>query len=199
MSKQHLIILGKYPKEGNVKTRLGEKIGHPKAVKFYKQCAEKIFSQIEKIQNQVTPYFYYGNKEDKEAIAKWVSQKFMLMEPQSNDIEEHLLNAFTDRFNDCAQKVVSIATDVPKLSVKIIEEAFKVLDEYDVVIGPDHKNGFYLFGIKKMYPLVFQYQYKNKNNMVNEEIGRLKILGLKYFILPVMMDIDTHEDLKSAY
>lgn len=195
MISQQLIILGKFPKEGNVKTRLGQTIGHNGAVKIYKRCAEKIFTEISQITDQVTPFFYYGNSSDQQLIETWVGDKFICVPPNTVDIEEHLLTAFTERFSQGAKKVVSIATDVPNLTAKIILEAFQALEKYDVVIGPDHKNGFYLFGIKQLYLGVFQHQYQNKDQMVPEEIARIKQLGLNYYVLPTLVDIDTNEDL----
>lgn len=198
MSKSALIILGKFPKKGNVKTRLAQTLGEEKAVEIYKQCAEKVFFEIQQLRNEIPPFFYYGNVEDKSAIKEWIGDKFSCIDPKSNDIEKHLLNAFTEKFEDGAKKVVSIATDVPGLTAEIIREAFKNLENHDVVLGPDHNGGFYLFGIKKFYPGLFEYKYKNPENMFNEEIERIKSFGLSYHILPELIDIDTHEDLKSS-
>ncbi len=197
MTKQALIILGKYPKTGNVKTRLAQKIGDKEAVDFYKNCCEYIFSEVEKIQDSITPYFYFGNKPDHQEIKDWIGEKFICIPPQHNNIEKHLHSAFAERLSEGASKIVSIATDVPMLSSEIILQAFKALDTYDVVLGPDHKNGFYLFGLKRFYPEVFEYQYQDRNNMFNEEVERINSLGLSYYILPALIDIDTEEDLKS--
>lgn len=159
--KQTLIILGRFPKVGNVKTRLAKDIGEKKAVLFYKNCAENIFLEIEKLDNTKL-FFYYADFKNKLEIKNWVGKKFECIDPKFSDIEKNLHYAFSNCFKLGFEKVVSVATDVPQLSTKIIDQAFKALDKNDVVIGPDNDGGFYLFGVKKFYPNLFNFKYLDK-------------------------------------
>lgn len=190
-----LIILGKFPRKGNVKTRLAKDIGDKKAVLFYKKCAEGIFKKVKLLENTKI-YFYYSDINDKENVNKWIKETFECVDPKSSDIEQNLLFAFENSFSSGAKKVVSIATDVPSISEELINQAFDKLNKFDVVIGPDNDGGFYLFGIKKFYPGLFTYKYQDRLNMVKEEIGRIKSFGLSVYVLPSLIDVDSLYDLE---
>lgn len=195
-TEKALIILGRYPREGRVKTRLSKDLGNKEASKFYKSCTEHIFSEIEKLPRYIIPFLYYADIKDKKQVNIWINEKFIIVDPKFLNIEKNLKYAFEVCFKNNFKKVVCIATDVPNLSGEIILQAYDALENTDVVIGPDHSGGFYLFGIKKFYPELFTYNYKDRSKMVLEEIERIKSFNLSYFLLPQLIDVDTIEDLE---
>ena len=45
------------------------------------------------------------------------------------------------------------------VEIQIRENIFKKLDKNDVVIGPATDGGYYLIGLKKLHPKIFQNKY----------------------------------------
>ncbi len=192
--KNDLIILGRYPREGLVKTRLGHNIGYRQAAKFYEVCLEYLISEIEKLKG-VSSYFYYADKKDKSQVNRWLKDKKITpVTPSTTDVNKHLSDAFAQRFSKGAKKVISVGSDIPDVSAELITKAFGFLDKYDLVIGPDHGGGIYLFGCKKVYPELFSGDYSN--GVWEGTFSQIKKLGVSYKTLPVLIDVDTLQDLK---
>ena len=196
-----LVILGRFPSEkGQVKTRLAEDLGVEKAVSLYRSWIERIFKEALTLPDNYNIYFCYSDINDKDEVEKWVSEisgnRIICEEPSSENIELNMYYIFTRRLSQGSRKVVSIASDLPSIKAENILEAFRLLDEVNVVFGPDQRGGFSLFGIKdRLYPRLFRYEYHDKHNIVYEEIRRIKNYDLKYVVLPPIADVDTKDDL----
>lgn len=192
--KQALIILGKYPKAGTVKSRLAKEIGEEDAVKFYKACAEYDFGQIDALPEDIKIFFLCSNKKDMENIRKWTKDKYKLIQPQSSDINHNILVSFITIFKLGYKKVVTVATDLPDLTTGIILKALGELDKNDLVIGPDNDGGIYLYGQTENHPEVFDIP---KNFPVFESVlKKAKKSNLKIKILKKLIDVDTKNDLE---
>lgn len=90
-------------------------------------------------------------------------------------------------------QAIIFGTDVPGLSHKVFEAAVAQLDTYDVVLGPSKDGGYYMVGMKKPQPAIFQdvqwstptVLLKTLNKAREYEIAIPDPLGL-----PELMDID---------
>ncbi len=89
-----------------------------------------------------------------------------------------------------------ISSDCIELTQEIILKAFDLLKTNDVVIGPANDGGYYLLGIKKLYPQLFINKQWSTEDVYETTIRDFKESELKYFELPVLIDIDTEEDWK---
>lgn len=192
--KQALIILGKYPKKGSVKSRLAKEIGEDNAAKFYKDCAEYIFGQIDTLPEDIKIFFLCPHKKDMENIRKWTKDKYELIQPQSSDINHNILVSFITIFKLGYEKVITVATDLPDLTTQILSKALNELNSNEIVIGPDNDGGIYLFGQTKSHPELFNIP---KNQQVFDSVyKRAKQYGLKIKILKKLIDVDTKKDLE---
>ena len=106
-----------------------------------------------------------------------------------------MYNAFKDLFGQWAEKVVIIGTDCKELQTDIIVEAYKKLDQADVVIGPANDGGYYLLGMKSLYKELFFNKIWSSENVLLDTILDLKKLKINYELLPVLNDVDHKEDL----
>lgn len=193
--EQALIILGKYPTIGKVKSRLSKEIGEIKASNIYKQWLENLFKETSEIKN-ITLFFLYSDLGDKKDISNWLeNSNILLVDPFSNDIEENLTQGFEYIFSLGFKKVISIASDVPGLSTEIIKDSFNSLSLFDVVIGPDKSGGIYLYGAKNHYPELFESENRDGSKIFDETIKIIKEKKLSYLCLEKLIDVDTKKDL----
>ncbi|AFH49681.1 Hypothetical protein IALB_1975 [Ignavibacterium album JCM 16511] len=189
-----LIIFLRFPKTGEVKTRLAKTTSTDFAVKFYKSCAENIVKNVKKISG-INRFAFYSNEDEKEKITKWLGSKLFYSPQQGADLGTRMKNAFQKVFSTGAKKAIIIGTDVPDLSIDIITNAFNLLDSNDAVIGPAKDGGYYLLGIKKMYSELFDGIEYSTDKVFSETLDRMEKLNLSYQLLPELQDIDTEEDL----
>jgi len=137
---------------------------------------------------------YYSDYIDTED--GWMRELYKKGLQKGLDLGERMHRAFKQQFHHSFNKVCIIGSDNPEISEAIINEAFRRLDDHDVVIGPSSDGGYYLLGLKEDLPNLFIDKKWSTDAVLSDTISILEDRKLRYFKLPVLSDIDTEEDLK---
>jgi len=119
------------------------------------------------------------------------------LEPQPDgDLGQKLRQAFVRAFGEGRQRVVSVGTDCPDLSVDLLREAFDHLKkDKTVVVGPATDGGYYLIGLSERCDALFQDIDWSTSKVLSQALQRAKDAGFKVHKLPTLSDIDTPSDL----
>jgi rSAM/selenodomain-associated transferase 1/rSAM/selenodomain-associated transferase 2 len=197
--KNAIIIFAKYPKHGNVKTRLAKTLGENVATKFYISCASHVFEESLKLKKTIVPFLFYPDQEQSDELKNWAGGKFIYKIQNGVDLGQRMSNAFAEVFKNNFEKVLIIGTDIPDLSSGLINQALSELDKNDIVIGPSTDGGYYLLGMKKFHPDLFNNLQWSSEEVLNNTLNIVNQQDLKFSLLPELMDIDTEEDLKIWY
>ncbi|PKL89677.1 MAG: hypothetical protein CVV23_04190 [Ignavibacteriae bacterium HGW-Ignavibacteriae-2] len=195
-NRASVILFTRFPTEGKVKTRLASTVGNYYAALFYKIIAKKIISDVKLVKN-IYQYIFYSEKTERNKIKNWLGRNFFYHNQVGDDLGERMKFAFEKVFSHGAQKVIIVGTDIPEISKRVIENAIDLLDTNDTVIGPSKDGGFYLLGMKKYYPALFDGIKYSTDSVFSKTIEKSKGLNLKLSLLPELMDIDTESDLIS--
>lgn len=187
-----LIVFIKNPEKGKVKTRLAKTIGDEKALQVYMSLLRITFDAIRNV-NCNKAIFSTGFGQNSVQIGDHGYLKFVQW---GNGLGEKMSNAFQTGFIANYKKVLVIGSDCPEISNAIIVDAFRLLDENEVVIGPAADGGYYLIGMKKTHPGLFTNKNWSTDSVLAETIADLKKTGLTYKLLPVLSDVDEEDDLK---
>jgi len=99
-------------------------------------------------------------------------------------------------FLNNSQKVVIMGSDSPGLPESNILRAFIELDEKDLVLGPTYDGGYYLIGLKKFCPEIFENVQWSTGSVFETTLLKAKELNKKCAVLDHWHDIDRPEDLK---
>ena len=103
-------------------------------------------------------------------------------------------HAFEMAFKEGYEKVVIVGSDLFDLKVVHIENAFKSLENHDLVIGPSLDGGYYLLGMKVMHPAVFKNKRWGTDSVLETTLKNLEQKNVK--LLEALNDIDTFDDLQ---
>jgi len=136
---------------GKVKTRLAKIIGDESALNIYKFLLNHTQKTIRDIACDKAVY-YSVKVRDKDI---WDATLYSKHLQQGKDLGKRMYNAFQDAFSEGYKKVVIVGSDLYDLQPKHIENAFKKLDSYELVIGPAEDGGYYLLGMKTMHSQIF--------------------------------------------
>lgn len=190
MSKA-LIIFIKNPVLGKVKTRLAATVGDITAFEVYK----KLLNHTQKITLLIDAdkFLFYAdfiNRED-----RWPNDRFIKHLQKGNDLGERMCNAFENTFLNKYQKVIIIGSDCIDLSASVIEDAYKLLNNSDVVIGPAKDGGYYLLGMKNPHQCLFKNVSWSTSQVLKQTLSICKGHHLNYSLLPTLTDIDVENDL----
>jgi rSAM/selenodomain-associated transferase 1 len=188
-----LMIFIKNPELGKVKTRLAKSIGHEKALNVYHLLLDhtlKITSTIKT--DKAVFYSDYINEND-----IWREGEFKKLLQKGEDLGEKMSNAFIDAFKMGYKRVVIIGSDCFELNEGILNNAFKILEENEVVIGPANDGGYYLLGLQKYHKQFFENKTWSTENVLLETLHDLSNLSLSFKLLPALSDIDEEKDLNN--
>lgn len=188
-----LIIFVKNLELGKVKTRLAKSIGDEQALNVYHKL---LLYTKEVVKNlNADKAVYYSEHIDNNDL--WDNMLFRKHLQQGEDLGEKMQNAFADAFAQGKQRVIIIGSDCLELETYMIKEAFAVLDNNDVVLGPAKDGGYYLIGMTTFLPTLFEGKNWSSDDLLMDTILDLKKMNAKYYLLKTLNDIDTIEDLKA--
>ncbi|MFN3533311.1 MAG: DUF2064 domain-containing protein [Candidatus Brocadia sp.] len=90
---------------------------------------------------------------------------------------------------------IIIGTDCPEIDAPLIEDAFELLKEKDVVIGPCNDGGYYLLGMSRFVHDLFADIPWSTDRVFDRTMEKIQKNNLSCSILKTLADIDTQEDL----
>lgn len=189
-SKNALIIFVRNPELGKCKTRLARTIGEEKALEIYKQLLQHTASIAKDI--KADRYVFYSEHIKRDDL--WDTRIFRKKLQQGNDLGERMYNAFTEVLGMGYQKAIIIGSDLLDLDADLANNAYSQLDHHDVVLGPATDGGYYLLGLKKLYPKVFRHKEWGTSSVAKATLKDLE--NCNVHLLKELNDIDTFEDLQ---
>ena len=189
--KNLLIIFTRNPVLGKVKTRLAKTVGDKTALDIYTFLLKK--TKEITLDSPCDKVVYYSEKIIKNDI--WNCNSFRKEVQSGEDLGAKMKNSFYDAFENNYRKVVLIGSDIYDLESYHINEAFKKLDTNDVVIGPALDGGYYLIGLKKIHPKIFDNKKWGSSTVRKDTLKNLEKVDVH--LLPILNDVDVIEDIEN--
>ncbi|HTE23839.1 TIGR04282 family arsenosugar biosynthesis glycosyltransferase [Flavitalea sp.] len=186
-----LIIFTKNPIHGQVKTRLATTIGNDKALAVYKQLIHYTIEITDQL--PVPKFIFYSDSIEPDD--NWSNNIYSKKLQSGAGLGEKMKNAFSDLFTQGYSRVLIIGTDCPELSPAIITAAFDSLNNHDIVIGPARDGGYYLLGMKKLYPGLFDNISWSTDQVLQQTLLACAQSRLSNLLMEELSDIDTEKDL----
>jgi len=198
MRDRSLVLLFlKSPEKGRVKSRLAKVIGEDRALEIYKRLVCDTLDKLDSNDKHFKICFY--PPESDEVVRDWLGDSYSYRPQYGNDLGERMHNAFVEAFSTGREKVLLIGSDIPGLSVSLIDEAFISLDSNGAAIGPANDGGYYLIGFNRpaFLPGIFQGIEWGTDSVYLHTMDVLKRKGTGVHVLKMLTDVDTYEDLLS--
>ncbi|MFN7117236.1 MAG: TIGR04282 family arsenosugar biosynthesis glycosyltransferase [Saprospiraceae bacterium] len=185
-----LLIFIKNPVIGKVKTRIAETAGAVRALQIYLELLRHTRELALQVDSQrLLCYSDFIDETD-----NWHPADFQKQLQQGNDLGERMRHAFALAFAQGASKAIIIGSDCVALTGAIIEAAFRKLEEYPFVIGPTPDGGYYLLGMNRFEPSVFDNIQWSTEAVLPTTLQRIQTLQQACFLLPELPDIDFEAD-----
>lgn len=186
-----LIIFVRNLEKGKVKKRLAKSIGDDKSLEVYKYLLEHTKDITVSCKYNLfvfySHYIHINDVFDDNIFSKHLQE--------GNDLGEKMSNAFSKVFELGLKNICIIGSDCYELQTETLHQAFDKLHQNDVVLGPSRDGGFYLLGMKKLYPDFFTSKEWGTSTVLDDTLQTINNLGLTCAQLDELNDIDTIEDL----
>ena len=188
-----LYVIARAPRPGFAKTRLGRTIGHDRAVALYRAFLQDLAARFSN--SPFTPGWYVTPPDAWPEISAITGESGRVIFQGDGDLTERQIDLFRGAGDRGEEKTVLIASDSPHLEVAVVAEAFRRLEEDDLVFGPTLDGGYYLIGMRGYHDVL-----EGVPMSVGTELGgitaRARLSGLSVGLLEPTFDVDVVEDLK---
>lgn len=187
--KVALLVFIRNPEYGKVKTRLAAELGDDKALSIYL----KLLGYTKELasSSHLDTYVYYSD---------WIEENDMWngcnkRQQHQGDLGDRMREASFEVFNEGYDGVILIGSDCAEITNQHISEAIEALEKEQVVIGPAKDGGYYLLGMRSLFPEIFENMPWSQPNLLDETLKVLHDHPTK--MLEVLSDIDTINDLEN--
>lgn len=191
-----LIMMAKFPAQGQVKTRLAAEIGEEQAVELSKRFILDLLQTLSSSDWALRLALYPWEKNEEMAVL--IGGDIVQVPQRGGELGERMGNVFIDHFADGFSKIVMIGSDAPDLPLEFIDETFTALADHDAVLGPACDGGYYLIGFRqeRFSTQIFDGLPWSTPELFPQQLKQIREQGLAVYILPPWQDIDTLADLK---
>ncbi len=115
---------------------------------------------------------------------------------KGEELGQRMFHAIEQVLKKGYEGCVLIGTDVPDVSRRDIHEAFRILEDRDIVFGPAADGGYYLVGMRSARKEVFEKQTYGQGSVLADTVVRLEKAGLTAGFGRQHRDIDEKEDIE---
>ena len=196
MNNNTLIIFTRYPEPGKTKTRMIPALGAEGAAELQRQMSEHTLKNAQEWQKnsggRIAIHFMGG---DVFLMSNWLGKELNYYPQISGNLGKKMQYAFNQAFEQGATKVVTIGIDCPNLNINLLNKAFSDLSDHDLVLGKAEDGGYYLIGLKRVIPELFQNINWGTAEVLAQTQNIANNLNLNSSYLPTLRDIDRPEDL----
>ncbi|MGH9838249.1 MAG: TIGR04282 family arsenosugar biosynthesis glycosyltransferase [Blastocatellia bacterium] len=199
--REALVVMAKAPREGAVKTRLIGALTAEEAKGLYVAFLSDTFALMEEVMDErddLSLVLCYTPEGEEEAFEEVEREGSMMIVQRGEDLGARLRNCFADLFAMGFESVVMIGADSPTLPGELIYDAFDSLeDENDVIAGPSTDGGYYLIGMRRLHPRLFEAVPWSTTEVMAVTEARAKEAGVNLIVMPEWYDVDAPEGLEN--
>jgi len=192
---RHLLIFARQPVLGRVKTRLAADIGDEAALAVYCELLNITATAVEAAGIPATVWLAETPNSTAAELPEWPNTSWQLQ--PAGDLGHRMAAAFAAAYAAGASAVAIIGTDCPGLRAAHLEQAFELLQDHDVVLGPATDGGYYLLAMKVLHAPLFANKEWSTDTVRAATLADAVQLGLSVALLPELADVDTVADLRA--
>jgi hypothetical protein len=188
-----LAVMTKAPRPGQVKTRLVPPLSPQEAAQlnvcFLRDTATAIAKACGTTARGIGVYTPVGAEA---AYIDILPDDFDLLPQRGDGFGERLAFAAADLFRCGFTSVCLIDSDSPTVAADVYAKAVELLSKptQQVVLGPSDDGGYYLLGMKREYPELFQKIDWSTERVLQQTKQRARELNLEVTLLPAGYDVD---------
>jgi rSAM/selenodomain-associated transferase 1 len=191
-----VIILGKAPVAGQVKTRLLPEYTAEQAAAIHLKMMDTVLSKVCSIFDDVWLAADNVNHEAIKSLAEHF--KVELCVQAGGNLGNRIQRLVTQSFMQDDKSVLLLGTDSPHVSTQRYQDVVHALLNHDVVIGPVEDGGYDLIAVQKNVLELFENISWGSAHVFDETMNIINALELSVKVLNMSFDLDRPEDLERS-
>lgn len=177
-------LFAKYPVAGQAKTRLIPALGAEGAARLHRRLVERTLATI---RASGLPFAVHGTGAPLADFATWLGADVNLVDQGVGDLGARLARVATP--------TILLGADIPGLAAGHLVSAAQALQTTQAVIGPATDGGYYLLGLPRPLPFLFNDMPWGTSSVLELTMMRLSARGIVPAMLEPLADCDRPEDL----
>ncbi|UZE97546.1 TIGR04282 family arsenosugar biosynthesis glycosyltransferase [Alkalimarinus alittae] len=197
MTRTLLIQFAKWPQLGKVKTRLAKKMGDQAAYSAHIELTQTVLKNLTS-SNVGSVALWFDQLLTENPEAKLLTENCQKLSvpiacQKGDDLGARMFHALSSGLKTY-QKVIIVGSDCPTVDKAYLEQAVKVLDDSDLVLGPAEDGGYVLLGARKVAPMLLDNIAWGQGAVLRSTVERADGCRLTYQLLDTTWDVDEYED-----
>lgn len=195
-----MLVFVRAPERGRVKTRLAAAIGDDAALRVYRRLAEHALRETAALADEGVQVRVHHTPADAGPVVRaWLGEGPAYLPQAAGDLGARMEDAFARAFAGGAERVVIVGSDLPELSADLLRRAFDALDAHPAVLGPARDGGYYLMGLTRPVPGLFDGIAWSTPQVLAATLERFRAAGIVPAMLETLADVDEAEDLPAGW
>jgi rSAM/selenodomain-associated transferase 1 len=194
-----LAIVAKYPRPGQVKTRLGAAIGYAEAAALYRAFLADLAVRFTRSAEEHGYALQWACAPGSGMLQEIVGRDATVHIQRGVDFADRLYHLAVDMEASGVQRLVIMGSDSPHLAESQVHDAFLAIEPSQVVLGPADDGGYYLIGFDFTagVPDFFRGIEMSTPRVLEETLARASALQFSVCLLSATFDVDGIDDLES--
>ena len=198
------IIFTRVPKAGQTKTRLIPSLG-AKGASVLQACMLRDLA-VQAKKTDADLYVFYTPQGDAALLKCIFGSRAFYHAQQGETLGERMRQAFATVLAKGYTSAVLTGSDLPALRAADIRDAFRMLETRDVVFGPALDGGYYLVGLRRLLPGLFDLERYGHGRVLRQTLRSLRTASrtaggqpadIRAGFVRMQGDLDTPEDVLS--
>jgi rSAM/selenodomain-associated transferase 1 len=191
-----ILIFGKSPRAGMVKTRLAKSIGAEPAARAYRQWLESTVAQLSRA--ALAPVELWMSPDTQHPMCRHLARTHgvTLHTQPGGHLGERMYDVMSGTLGRCRSTVL-IGSDCPVMRAEYVQRALAVLEAgADTVLGPAEDGGYVLLGLRRINDALFSGIPWSTARVLQMTRRHLRAGGHNWAELETLWDIDCLDDYR---
>jgi hypothetical protein len=192
-----LVIMAKAPRPGMVKTRLARSLPVSAVTGLYRCLVDDTVTLARSLDGVEVAVMC--PETDVEDLERTLGNAVPVVPQMGNGLAAALASVFAYFESAGYRRIVAFNSDSPHLPAPVLQAAFELLENCDIVVGPTHDGGYYLVGAKMSHPGLFSTHAMGTGNALEALLTKARGLGLSVRLTDPFYDIDEAAELSRLW
>lgn len=200
MSRPRIVVFARAPRPGRAKTRLIPALGALEAARLQDAMTRHTLDQVAlwtATRDDVEAEVRY-TPEPADVVRQRYGDRWKYVPQGDGDLGARLSRAAADGLAGAGGPILILGSDCPGVTAGLLAQALAALARHDVVLGPALDGGYYLIGLRRPLPGLFEGIDWSTPAVLQQTRAAAKAAGASCALLQSLGDIDTPDDLLRA-
>ncbi len=197
LAEDAIIIFAKAPVPGAVKTRMCPPLTPDEAATLQGSLVMDAVEGARSLRDFEIYVACAPGKEHPFFLALASRHRVQWCDQTGEDLGQRMHHALTHVLARGHRSAVLVGTDTPALARRHYTRAREALRSHDVVFGPAEDGGYYLVGLTRPVPALFDAMPWSTEHVLDQSLTRADRLGLTVERLDRERDLDTFDDVRA--